>query len=54
MAVAIRQLGKFATVLVEVVVWVAVSDGLVVEVLTEVEVAAIVTVVVLNSNSEHK
>ena len=46
MAVAIRQLGKFATELVEVVVLVVVKEGLVVEVVMEVEVAPIVTVVV--------
>jgi len=46
-AVAIRQLGKLATELVEVVVWVALNVGLVVEVVTEVDVAPTVTVAVL-------
>jgi hypothetical protein len=45
-AVAIRQLGKFATVLVDVDVWVVVKIGLVVDVVTEVEVPPAVTVVV--------
>jgi hypothetical protein len=45
-AVAIRQLGKFATVLVDVDVWGVVKIGLVVDVVTEVEVPPAVTVVV--------